>query len=169
MDVTALATIAGTAATAAGAGYGWRQAIEARRGRQVEEARRHSELEPPYDVDLEDMNGGGWHRLAVQLRGTRPVTGLQVTILDGPGASFTPNQWGVEAGKYPIWEARLPDDELPLGPGKTAHWRMEFDLQKTTGTMTLRLDGCGTDDRGRSVRWTRVHDCRTPAPSRHIY
>jgi hypothetical protein len=100
MDLTAILTGAGALATAVGAGYGGRQALEARRGRQVEDARRHCELEPPFRVDLEEMNGGAWHRLVVELRGNRRVTGLQVTIMNGPGASFTVNQWGVE-GQVP--------------------------------------------------------------------
>jgi hypothetical protein len=68
MDAAALiVSVLAFAVALVSAGYTRKQATEAGKVRLIEDARRHEERQPELRGWIESVNGGGWHRLWLQL------------------------------------------------------------------------------------------------------
>jgi hypothetical protein len=123
MAVAALIiSILALAVALASTAYTRKQASEAERIRIIEDARRHEERQPVLRGWIESVNGGGWHRLWLQLESSEPLSRLKAEITADVGVLFTPSQTGVDHRGYSnnaAWDR-------PLDTGACACWRVEL-------------------------------------------
>jgi hypothetical protein len=95
--------------------YTRQQAHASRQAVHIDEQRRRDERRPHLVGDIESM--GSWDRLRLRLETPWPLVGLDVTIAEGQGISFTRSQDGVDpSATYPILNATSG----PVLPGDTA-------------------------------------------------
>lgn len=142
--------------------YARQQAVETRRQRQIEEDRRRQELAAETRLVLEPVNGGSWHRLVLDNTTDRDVVGAVVDIVDGPGCWFTPGTNGVEARYGQLPQRAQLDDVDRLEPGRRHMWRIEFDEQRTTGTLRVHAALTSAVDTSAPRTWTKVVDLKAP-------
>lgn len=104
----------------ASAVFARRQAVETRRLREIEQRRHHGERRPSFNLEVEAVNDGQWHRLWVILTTPEALDSLEVTILDPQLIWFRSGQRGVEPGldrKVAAWGS--------VEPGvRTVAWRI---------------------------------------------
>jgi hypothetical protein len=94
---------------------------ETRQLRRIEDDRRHDERRPALHAELEDVDGGEWHRLWLVLESSEPLDSVGVEILDKADVSFADDQMGVKLGAGPTTVAAW--NGLPVGV-KEAAWRV---------------------------------------------
>jgi hypothetical protein len=90
---TVIAVVALVVSVASTVFTGW-QAVETRRVRQIEVARRHEKRTPTFRTEVEAINDGQWHRLWIVLTSAGALDSLAVTILDPMLVWFPPARPG---------------------------------------------------------------------------
>ncbi|MGW3788451.1 hypothetical protein ACWD5Z_27990 [Micromonospora chokoriensis] len=122
-----------------------RAAKAAERSAAVDEQTLHSQRTPAFTAVIEEVNGGGWHRLALRLNGPADLDDVVLEPLGGKVA-FTRDQYGVEVSDevHPrrAWVYSPDGARSRLRLGDTAKWRIvPVDRYVEEDEISLRIEG----------------------------
>ena len=107
--------------------YARHSALSAREVAEIEVARHRKEREPRFEVEIESVNEGGWHRLWLRLTSDEPLDGIEVTLDAQDGITFTSSQAGVDPNDRSHLHAKVPKR---LDHRERAAWRVSLPEQR---------------------------------------